>query len=506
MARSGGRSGRGSSSIDEVGQTNSPTVGKNFVDMLQKANDEAGEPEGPVHLLEGLRKLGYKNIAADLEKYTKKAKRSAPDADKNALWERCAYDYTLEDSGDVSSNGEMKCLYREMNRAIRNDEPSLNDWAAYVGMLMYGGDRQDFGHYRNVLAPERVRPRKPQVTYRGFAMDPALKSRYRKGRTFFWQAFVSTSKNRDTSMEFAMSSASGSNVPYLFEVTVPAYKELDFWAFELEDVSEFPEAEVLLLPYTRFKSTKDPTTDGDGVLHVYLEALDVPFVNVMNKLVVMVDPSGWTRDKNPSNAVLAKKAFLAACPKFRESRDGTLQKRSWGEYTEYGVLAGSLDGMGIFTSTTAAVKWMRGELKKKPATLFLIVVSGSASQALLDEYSSTDTVNPAQILVYCQNVPRWTEHWKHSEHVQVTGDANVAVDFCEPSKYDIKKDKFVPLRQYSITYKQGCESNMKVYYAWRQIEHGVLFAGAGSYSYYVEPGWHQAEGKLPDVHMHPYDD
>merc|ERR1712032_303829 len=132
---------------------------------------------------------------------------------------------------------------------------------------------------------------------------------------------------------------------------------------------------------------------------------------------------------------------------------------------------------------------MADELKKKPATQFLIVVSGSSSAELLEKYSKSDTVNPCQILVYCKDVPKWKKHWQHSEHVRVSSDMNEAVEFCEPKKYDIKKDAFVPLREYSVTYRQGIKDGKTIYYQWRQIDNGVLFAGAGSYSYYVEEGW-----------------
>jgi len=490
------------SSIDEVGQTNSPTVGPNFVNLLQKANDEAGEPRGPVHLLQGLRELGFTKLADDLVPYDKAACREAPMEVKNKLWARCAYDYTLEDSGDTNEAGESMCLYRMMNTAIRNDDPALDHWAPFVGVLIYGGDREDFAHYRNCLAPESVRPRCKQTTYRGFAMDPALKSRYEKGRVFFWQAFVSTSKDKDTSMEFAQKAAGEGSVPFLFEITVPAYKELDFWAFELQEVSEFPEEEVLLLPYTRFKSTEDPSMDDEGVMHVYIEATDVPFVNVMNKVVIMVDPSGF---RDGSNMDMAKKAFWAATPKFRDSFNGKLQKRSWGQYTEYGVLAGALDAMALFTDSKAAIKYINGELRKKPATMFLIVVSGSASDAFIGEYSSSDTCNPCQILIFCGDVPKWKKHWEHLSNVRVTDNVDVAVDFCEPRKYDIQKDQFIPLRKYSLTYKRGCEEKMTIYYTWREIENGILYAGAGSYSYYVGKDWNQATGQLPAPPMYPLD-
>jgi len=499
-------------SIDEVGQTTSTTVGPNFVKLLQKANEEAGEPSGPVHLLQGLRKVGFPSVAEELEPYSRAASRKAPLEDKHALWSRCAYNYTLPEHDyhlvDSAESGQIagEPLYRAMNRAIRNDDPSLDSWAPFVGMLMYGGDRDDFEHYRNVLAPESVRPRSSQVTYRGFAMDPALASRYSKGRTFFWQAFVSTGKDKDIAIDFAMTSVTQGMMPFLFEITVPSYKELDFWVYDLETVSArdvtSQKQEVLLLPYTRFRSTADPTVDADGITHVLIEATDVPFVNVMNKLVVMVDSRGFA---SGTNWKLAKQAFLRSAPKFRESKEGKLQKRSWGEFREYGVLAGSLDGMGLFTDTSAAVKWMKSNLRKKPATMFLIVVCGDESVALVEEYEKSDTCNPCQILVFDSDAPRWVKQWAHCSHVRVTDDVQTAIAFCEPDKYDIRRDAFLPMTRYSQTYVRGCMENKTIYYAWQEIPHGISYAGAGSYSYYVEPGWNQAEGQLPDVTMLPFE-
>merc|ERR1712176_827131 len=100
--------------------------------------------------------------------------------------------------------------------------------------------------------------------------------RYRKGHTFFWQAFVSTGKDKDVAIDFAMKSVTEGTTPFLFHITVPAYKELDFWAYDLESVSSrsavSQKREVLLLPYTRFRSTADPTVDSDGITHVHIEA------------------------------------------------------------------------------------------------------------------------------------------------------------------------------------------------------------------------------------------
>merc|ERR1712222_37195 len=107
--------------------------------------------------------------------------------------------------------------------------------------------------------------------------------------------------------------------------------------------------------------------------------------------------------------------------------------------------------------------------------------------------------------VFDSDAPRWQKQWAHCSHVRVTDDLQTAIAFCEPEKYDIGRDTFLPMTQYSQGYARGCATNMTVYYAWQEIPNGISYGGAGSYSYYVEPGWNQAEGQLPDVIMFPFE-
>ena len=122
---------------------------------------------------------------------------------------------------------EVRLQLLELNRALRNDDPSLDAWAPYLGLLLYSaldGTASTSGGI--AYAPRSwswsVLPSAPQTVYRGLAMPQAMGERYREGERFYWQNFVSTSKRRGTSESFAASSVSGdSDGAFLFVIELP---------------------------------------------------------------------------------------------------------------------------------------------------------------------------------------------------------------------------------------------------------------------------------------------
>ena len=131
-----------------------------------------------------------------------------------SLWSMAAYLYTLEESGDLDESGNPRCLYREMNLAMRNDDDSLMLWASYIACLFFGGCELGLagnglrtgcgravdglcagcglaartensrnvsrcGAYTASLCPDSLLPAAKQTTYRGFAMDKSLAARCR---------------------------------------------------------------------------------------------------------------------------------------------------------------------------------------------------------------------------------------------------------------------------------------------------------------------------------------
>ena len=117
---------------------------------------------------------------------------------------------------DVDANGKGRVLYRELNWALRNDHPSLYAWASYMSALYFGGEQE----YSASKCPVECLPKTSQTTYRGFSMDSALISRYHKGAEFFWQTFVSTSKFKEKSLDFARDSRAKGQASFLFVIEV----------------------------------------------------------------------------------------------------------------------------------------------------------------------------------------------------------------------------------------------------------------------------------------------
>jgi len=100
--------------LDEVGQTNAPTVGPNFLFALQKGDVEA---RGATRFMcQDLRKMGFNAVAKRLEPLAAEVSKNASMEAKEKLWRQCANEYTREGS---------PCLYRTMNKAIREDGPAI---------------------------------------------------------------------------------------------------------------------------------------------------------------------------------------------------------------------------------------------------------------------------------------------------------------------------------------------------------------------------------------------
>ncbi len=106
-------------------------------------------------------------------------------------------------------------------------------------------------------------------------MDAKLAARYTKGLTFYWQTFVSTSQVKSESHKFAKDNCGAGQTPFLFNIELPPFREYGppFWLYNLSAVSAFPEeAEVLLMPFTQFVVTADPSMT-DGVMYIHLKAV-----------------------------------------------------------------------------------------------------------------------------------------------------------------------------------------------------------------------------------------
>jgi len=306
--------------------------------------------------------------------------------------------------------------------------------------------------------------------------------RYKRGRAFFWQAFVSTSVEEGPSMSFAKSNAHGKNVAVLFEIELPrAHFQGDlFWCYSLEEVSAFPgEKEVLVMPYTRFICTEEPRKDpGTSVWRVRVSAMSLPLSTVLDRLTVWVDPHGFGHGMNHE---LAKAAFVGGLPRFRTSEDDANS-----------TIPGSLSGLALFTMPSAALGFIVEELHKWEATCIRFVVHSSCSVEFLEAYFSVDTVNPCEVLVFSQDVGHWEKYWSSHSHIRVTSDTNEVRDFLQHTVYDFQQGDMVPFVDY------GFLESQVLWYPWRRIRGGTIYGGVGAPSHYTGASFESVRVQLPD--------
>jgi len=329
---------------------------------------------------------------------------------------------------------------------------------------------------------------KSQTTYRGFVIPRELLKKYYKGRCFFWQAFVSTSKDRETALNFAKEcEKSGDNVPIIFTIDIPEYSLYFpwFYAYDMEPITAFKgEAEVLLMPYTRFQVVKDPKMV-NGIFFVHIKALNVQFAKSIEDVTVWVDPNGFAK----SNFKLAKTAWLAGMPRFNGSDDACIPD--------------SIMAVGLFITPGKALSWMK-EQTKHAGCIFKIIVSGQSSRDLLDRYFAEDTSSPCKILVYCGHVEKWKKVWKNVPHIRVTNKPSVLIAFFQKQSYKSIRNTWENILLNTKKFYKG----VKISYPWMIIEDGasVVYGGVMANSTYFEKPWKRSSGVIgEDIRMFPFE-
>lgn len=494
----------GSAGLDELGQTNTPIVGKNFNAAIIKAGMEMRYKQF-VHLINDMKDLGFTKLAAKLEPLVKDANKDGPVGPKEAVWKALAHAYTLEDSGDCDADGNPMCLYWMMNRAIRFDDPSLNKWASCIGGLSMSGYDVEEPNARHVMAPASVRARVETQAYRGFALPASLVSSYPKDKVFFWQAFVSTSLNRQQSLNFALKNASGAMRPYLFTIKVPKYKDTggkQLYHFLLKSVSAFEEEEeLLLMPFTRFQVTKEPFLE-DGCWHVHLKALDAPLVtcSFMAAATLWVDPRGFY--PGSPNHELAKRLFRYNCPGFHRSKEGKRIDTSWGGYTSYSTVPGVQTCIGLFTDTDEAMKWLAEEQEEADGAIHVkIVVTGGVSEAVFGTFFKSSTMPACDLMVYCEDTAMWDKVWQDISRIKVTDSADDVEKFMQTKSYRSHGDEWTPA--HSSVY-----NDTEYFYPFIEMEKGgVVYGASGDFQRTgkADGPFKKSGGKWPDMPFHPFE-
>jgi hypothetical protein len=491
--------------LEDVGETNVPTVGPNFLHALEKGFAYNGAGCGP--LLKDLRSLHYNKAADYLGQYADVAVEGCPVEARENLFRALAEVYTWETTWDKHpQTGKDMSLYKEMNWAIRTDDERVKGFALFIAFILWGNPLDPQSANRSVVAPASMAVRKSMRTARGFAVDPEVLSRYSKGTTFLWQAFVSTSKNPEKAAVFADGSAKeqgGGKVALVFDIDLPA-GSMNFYAFELAEVSEYPdEAEVLLMPYTRFVVVDKPEKKG-SVWHIHLRAIDIPFWVPPSHINVLVDPGGFETGENYE---LAKAAFSSGLPQLRASEQATARRMEWGMYYDCSRVEQTLSGMGVFTSAEAAVEWMKTGGGATSEAVFHIVVSGRASTTLLDEYFKATTPNPCSVFVLCRDASYWQRHWSRTPRITVSSDRNAAAAFMQHKVYKLFSNGSSKYEAPSRTHMKG----QQVWFPWKRVNGGVVYGGGDRADKYVpgnpnyEQGWNQGTGVYPEVSMPPFD-
>jgi len=474
--------------IEDVGQTNSSVVGANFMKMMLKASIERRNPR---YLADGLMVLGFTSVADELAPLI----TNSQDAEENRmdLWKMVCTFQTKEESGDVDDEGESKVLYRELNRALSVDDESLWNWADYFACLFHAGS---FGA---ALPPPEMCPSTPQTTYRGFAMDPELAKGYTKGQVFFWQTFVSTCKDLEQSTSFAQKICEEGQVPFVFHLDLPAYGEYKFCAYELSDISEYEDADVLLPPYTQFRVSKDAQSRDDAI-HVFLRVISQPFIRELQRITVLVDPAGF---ESGTNKDFAQIAFATGMPKFRRYESPEVIEDSRfpsGQFYDFGVVPRALDGLALFTDAKGALEWIKAQMRLG-SVHFRFLVAGRVSSTFLDGFFKAHRSTPCEALVYCSNMEKWKEYWKDSPKVQVTYEEADVKQYLTHVGYDEFADRIVQVQDLIGKDYQ----DRQVWYPWRRVDHGVVYGGAGAYTTYHQDPWTQGTGRMPAVAMAPFD-
>ena len=352
---------------------------KNFLSAFRKATREK-QGKRPRHIMQ-LAELGFHRVAERLEDFP--CSLRSPDEQRIRCWEEMARVYTMEESGDVDAAGNPKARLRALDwppplprppRALSHcgrcstasstgrcgpttsrstsgrrtcrcsfsaATVSPSSPARRMNRLRTASPRPSVaGEFTSSLAPRSALPSRPQATYRGFSMEPGLASRYPKGARFFWQTFVSTSKIKEQSLDFARASCATGNAPFLFVIDLPAYKQNGqvrvstprstqcdasghaapgaqdpFWMYDLSSVSHFiDESEVLLIPYSQFEVVEPPRLGSEGVHLVHIKLVQQPLVMEPEHVTVWVDPAGFD---SGSNRELSAHAFNTSMPKVR---------------------------------------------------------------------------------------------------------------------------------------------------------------------------------------------
>jgi len=279
--------------------------------------------------------------------------------------------------------------------------------------------------------------------------------------------------------------------------------------YELSSVSAYEEeAEVLVLPYTQFEVVEAPRAAA-RCTEIVLRVVAQPLIRVLDRITVWVDPAGFEAG---SNRELARHAFATGMPRFREREKPKVTQESWGAFPDYGNVPGNLQGLALFTDAAAALRWMGEQLRKSPSILFKLAAAGGVSQEFFNGFGRAHGGTPYEALVFCGDEAKWSEVWRGKDRVRVTSEPAVLREYLTHTKYDVKVDAQVPLSEY-LGRANVIPEGTRVHYPWRRVEGGVVYGGAGAYSFYAdysgnknyEGGWQQATGTLPEVPMAPFD-
>ena len=175
------------------------------------------------------------------------------------------------------------------------------------------------------------------------------------------------------------------------------------------------------------------------MVHISLKAIARPFAALgIYAITVWVDPCGFD---GPANFEVAKWAFSHGAPSFRRSRLGKKVEADWGTYASVSPIPWTLKALGLSTKPEAALAWLSGEQAEKSAIHVRLVVSGSASEAVIDGFCRAQAVPPYEVLVFCSYVDKWRSRWKAFPRIHITNDTDEVKEFFRFRVYDATADK-----------------------------------------------------------------
>lgn len=342
------------------------------------------------------------------------------------------WSYSLDDCGNADPK---KKLFADINWLGRNDDPGLLLYSRYVQALLIDDSTCGFA------SPDSVRPTQGQRCFRGMKMPRELRAKYPKGRTFLWTSFVSLSKREDVAKAFTKvkQAEKGKGLAqFLFTVDLPAYDKYTFKCWDLAPVSALEdEAEVLVPPMTQFEVADDPREDGDGVVRVPVRAVGQTMSDgLVLVTTVIVLPEGFAPGSD--GHAVARAAFDAGLPCFHVHEAGDPAGKM-------GQVYNCAQALALFTDPADAAAWMAGAGDSK--TLFVIVVSGAASERLLVPYFAGDTCRPCRLLVLCRDKARWEAAYAGFGRVSVTAALGDAAEFVRHEKWSDLDDEWRTMRE-----------------------------------------------------------